>query len=230
MSISTAIAFDQQSDSLPARPPRPLRIGLTSARSWAELGYVLVDLVPAIAFFVAVFTLLAVGIGLSVIWVGVPVLVLALLVARFGALVHRTLARSLLALPTVAPGWTRPHRPGPVAAIGALLRDPAHWRAVAYHGIAIVLAPLSFSIAVTLYGGGLGAVTYPVWHPLLPEPGAGDGRPPWVLQILIDTWPGRLGLAVVGLGVLWCAPRVVAGLTTIDRILITGLLGARPSR
>ncbi|MFN8199920.1 MAG: sensor domain-containing protein [Nakamurella multipartita] len=227
MSIATAIPVDQPSGSLPARPPR---IGLASARSWAELGYVLVDLVPAVAFFVAVLTLLAVGIGLSVIWVGVPVLVLALLVARFGALVQRSLARALLDLPAVAPGWIRPRRPGPVAAIGALLRDPAHWRAVAYHGVAIVLAPLSFSIAVTLYGGGLGAVSYPLWHPFLPEPGAGDGRPPWVLPVLVDTWPGRLGLAVIGLGVLWCAPRVVAALTTLDRILITGLLAARPLR
>jgi hypothetical protein len=30
--------------------------------------------------------------------------------------------------------------------------------------------------------------------------------------------------------VLWCAPRVVAALTTLDRILITGLLAARPLR
>ena len=121
------------------RPP-----GLTSPRAWAELVYAVVDFAVAIAFFVLIVTLLTVGIGLAVIYVGVLIGVLALLVARFGGLVQRTLATALLDLPTAAPGWTRPRRPGPIAAIGATLRDPAHWRAVAYFCVKIVLAPLTF--------------------------------------------------------------------------------------
>jgi hypothetical protein len=39
-----------------------------------------------------------------------------------------------------------------------------------------------------------------------------------------------IAYALVGLGVLWCAPRVVAFLTTVDRILIVGLLGRRGDR
>jgi hypothetical protein len=35
-------------------------------------------------------------------------------------------------------------------------------------------------------------------------------------------------LAMLGLGVLWCAPRVLSFLTTIDRVLIGNLLSARP--
>jgi hypothetical protein len=37
-------------------------------------------------------------------------------------------------------------------------------------------------------------------------------------------------LAIVGLGVLWLAPRVVRFLTTIDRILIVSLLTGDTSR
>ncbi len=207
------------------RTPPP---GLTSPRAWAELGYAVVDLVPAIAFFVLLVTLLSVGVGLVVIYVGVPILVLALLVARFGGLVQRSLADALLGLPTVAPVWAEPRRPGPIAAIGAVLRDPAHWRAVAYFCVKIALAPLTFAVAIAFYSAGLGAVTYPAWRLWLPADVAADGTVHHGTQLwpdfFIDTWPAMIAYALLGLGVLWCAPRVVAFLTTVDRILIVSLL------
>ncbi len=216
----------------PAEPsPRTARAGLASPRAWAELVYAVVDLAPAIAFFVLVITLLTVGAGLAVIYIGVLIVVLALLVARFGGLVQRSIALALLDLPTAAPQWTQPRRSGPIAAIGAVLRDPAHWRATAYFCIKIVLAPLTFSVAVAMYSSGLGALTYPVWRPFLPEQAAWDGTVHRGTQLwpglFIDTWPTMLILGALGLGVLWCAPRVVAFLTTVDRILIVALLARR---
>jgi hypothetical protein len=209
-----------------SRPP-----GLTSPRAWAELVYAVVDLAPAIAFFVLVITLLAVGIGLAVIYVGVLIVVLALLAARFGGLVQRSLADALLDLPTTAPEWATPRRPGPIAAIGAVLRDPAHWRAVAYFCIKIVLAPLTFSVAVAFYSAGLGAVTYPAWRLWLPAEIGADGAMHRGAELwpgfFIDTWPAMIAYALLGLGVLWCAPRVVGFLTTVDRILIVSLLGGQ---
>jgi hypothetical protein len=231
MTTTTAVPTEDPSvDRLGrTRPP-----GLTSPRAWAELVYAVVDLVPAIAFFVLVITLLAVGVGLAVIYLGVLIVVLALLVARFGALVQRSLADALLDLPTAAPGWTEPRRPGPIAAIGAVLRDPAHWRAVAYFCIKIVLAPLTFSVAVAFYSAGLGAVTYPAWRVWLPAETAADGTLHRGAELwpgfFLDTWPAMIAYALVGLGVLWCAPRVVAFLTTVDRILIVTLLGRRGDR
>lgn len=221
-----------RSDNPPAASrPRTSPVGLTSPRSWAELVYAVVDLAPAIAFFVIVITLLAVGIGLAVIYVGVLILVLALLVARFGCLVQRSLALALLDLPVDAPDWTQPRRPGPIAAIGAVLRDPDGWRAVAYFCIKIVLAPLTFSMAVGVYSAGLGAVTYPLWRVWLPAEVAPDGSVHQGAQLwpgwFIDTWPAMIVYGLLGLGVLWCAPRVVAFLTTIDRVLIVSLLGPR---
>ena len=106
--------------------------GLTSVRAWGELVYAVVDLAPAIAFFVAIITLLAVGAGLAVIYVGVPILVLALLVARMGGLVQRSLALALLDLPSQPPGWRTPRRPGPV---NALVDRPARPGRLAVGGV-----------------------------------------------------------------------------------------------
>lgn len=218
----------EATDRLDRPPPPP---GLTSPRAWAELIYAVVDLVPAIAFFVLVTTLLAVGLGLAIIYIGVLILVLALLVARFGGLVQRSLAEALLDLPTVGPAWTIPRRPGPIAAIGAVLRDPAHWRSVAYFWVKIVLAPLTCTVAVAFYAAGLGAVTYPAWRLWLPAQAAADGSLHRGTQlwpgVYLDTWPAMVASALLGLGVLWCAPRVVGFLTTVDRILIVTLLGRR---
>ncbi|WP_420121669.1 sensor domain-containing protein [Nakamurella sp.] len=210
------------------RTPAP---GLTSPRAWAELVYAVVDLVPAIAFFTLLVTLLSVGLGLVVIYAGVPILVLALLVARFGGLVQRSLAAALLELPTEGPPWTAPRRPGPIAAIGAVVRDPAHWRAVAYFCVKIGLAPLTFTVAVAFYSAGLGALTYPAWRLWLPAEVAADGTVHHGTQLwpgfFLDTWPAMIAYALLGLGVLWCAPRVVGFLTTVDRILVVTLLGRR---
>jgi hypothetical protein len=206
----------------------PPRRGLLSPRSWSELLYALLDLVPSIAFFVVPVTLLAAGLGLVVIYIGVPILALALFVARFGGLVQRSMALALLDLPTTAPGFRHARRPGPVSALTAVLADPAGWRAVGYFVIKLVLAPVTFAVAVATYAAGLGAISYPLWRPYLPEQAASDGSLHRGTQLwpdfFIDTWPRMLFFAVVGAGVLWCAPRVVAFLTTIDRMLITGLL------
>jgi len=210
--------------------PRP---GLRSPRSWAEALYAVIDLAPAIAFFVAIVTLLAVGTSLAIIYVGVPILAMGLLVARLGGLVQRSLGLALLDLPTASPGWAGPRRSGPISALAAILRDPGNWRAVAYFVIKIVLAPVTFAVAVGLYAGGLGALSYSLWRPFLAEQAASDGSlhrgAQWWPGFFVDSWASMALLALIGLGVLWCAPRVVAFLTTIDRILIVSLLSADAS-
>ena len=223
--------FAWPSTSEPPLPARPPRTGLRSYRSWAELVYAVVDLAPAIAFFVLIVTLLSVGLGLAIIYVGVPILALGLLAARFGGLVQRSLALALLDLPTDAPTWETPHRPGPISALAAVLRDPANWRAIAYFVIKIGLAPLTFGVAVGMYSYGLGAVSYSLWRPFLPEVMAADGTlhrgEQWWPDFFVDGWLSMTVLAMLGLGVLWCAPRVVSFLTTIDRVLIGTLLSRR---
>ena len=210
------------------RPARAPRHGLLSPRSWAELLYTLVDLAPAIAFFVLIVTLLSVGLGLAIIYVGVPIIALGLLVARFGGQVQRAMALAFLDLPTPPPGSIRPRKRGPIGAMVGVMADGACWRAVCYFVIKIALAPVTFGLALGFYAAGLGAVTYPMWRPYLPEQAASDGSlhrgAQWWPDFFVDTWPRMIFLAVLGLGVLWLAPRVVRFLTTIDRILIVSLL------
>jgi hypothetical protein len=207
------------------------RTGLTSPASWRELVYAVVDLAPAIFFFAALVTLLTAGAGLTVVYVGIPVMMLALLLARLGGAVQIGLARSLLDLPVALPGPFRRSRPGFAGMIGAVLADGAAWRAVVYFLIKIVLAPVTFTVAVALYSWGLGAVTYPAWRPFLPAQLGGDrmwhrGAQLWN-GYFVDTWPAMAAFAAVGLLVLLAAPHVLRWFVTADRLLIAGLLGRR---
>jgi hypothetical protein len=117
MSTSTA--------ALPS-PVGPAAPGLPHRGWWRQLGvdtgFVLLGLPLSIAAFVAVLTGLVVGAGLVIIWVGLPLLVLTLVVARGLATLERTRIPDVLGrqLPTPvyrratpdasltrrSPGWT----------------------------------------------------------------------------------------------------------------------------
>jgi hypothetical protein len=203
--------------------------GVFSGASWAELLYAVIDLVPAIIFFVVTITFLAVGIGLSIIYVGLPLLALGLLIARAGGHLQRALAAVLLGLPVPGPGPIRRRKAGPIGVLTAILTDPGCWRAVTYYCLKIVLAPITFAFALASYAAGLGGVTYWIWQRFLPLERAADGTlhrgMQWSPGYFVDTVPRMIVLAVVGVGVLVLAPRIVRFFTTIDRVLIASLLG-----
>jgi hypothetical protein len=210
---------------------RPPSGGITSPRSWAEALYAVVDLAPAIAFFVLTITLLSVGLGLVVIYIGIPILMLALIVARLGGLMQIGLARALLGAPVPPPGPFVRRRPGLIGTVRAVLGDGAGWRAIGYFAIKIVLAPFTFGLAVGLYSYGLGAISYPIWRGYLPAQQAADGSwhrgAQWWPDYFVDTVPRMAFAAALGVLVLWIAPRLVRVPLTIDRMLIAGLLGRR---
>lgn len=213
------------------QPPRPAAAGIFSPRSWAEALYAVVDLAPTITFFVLVVTLVAVGIGLTVIYVGIPILILALLVARLGGLVQIGLASALLGMPVPPPGPFVRRRPGLTGTLLAVVTDGAAWRSFGYFCIKIVLAPVTFGLAVGLYSFGLGSISYPLWRGYLPAQRASDGSmhrgAQWWPGYFVDTVPRMLFFAVLGVVVLWIAPRVLRAPLTLDRMLIAGLLGRR---
>jgi hypothetical protein len=235
MSTVTTASAPLQIDWDDAQPPgrvtvRP-RTGLTSKRTWGELAYALVDLAPSIFFFAALVALLTAGIGLTVVYVGIGVLMAALLLARLGGALQVVLARSLLGMPVLLPGRFRRRSPGLAGLVGSVLRDGAAWRAVAYFLIKIALAPVTFAMAIGLYAWAFGAVTYPAWRGYLPAQLGTDGAWHRGTQLwngyFVDTWPAMALLAAVGLAVLLAAPHLLRAVVAIDRRLIGALLARR---
>ena len=139
---------------------RPAAAGILSPQTWAEALYAVLDLGPAITFFVLIVTLVSLGIGLTVIYVGIPILMLALVIARLGGIVQVGLSTALLGMSVPLPGPFVRRRPGFAATLLAVVGDAAAWRSGGYFLIKIVLAPITFGLALGLYSFGLGAITY----------------------------------------------------------------------
>lgn len=205
----------------------------TPAPAIGDAVYCLLSFVPAIVFFVLTVTLCAVGLGLSLIWIGVPVLALALLTARLGAYLQLAMCAALLNSPMPDPGPPPRRRGRSMGVLAALIRDAANWRAAAYWLLKIALAPIQFGVVVGLYSFAFGGISYPLWRGWLPPELAADGSwhrgAEFGRDYFIDSWPQMLIPTVAGLLMLALAPAIVRVLVLIDRELVRGLL-AGPGR
>ncbi|GLV72098.1 sensor histidine kinase [Streptomyces hygroscopicus] len=205
------------------------------ARVWREFLYVVTSLPMAILTFAYAVVTMALGVGLLITFLGVPVLGAALAGCRALGVVERARARALLGLAVAEPEpvLTGAGRRGPVAWVGALLRSGTSWRHVIYALIRLPWAVFSFVFAVVFTVNGWGFATYPLWGWVFPrylhEPGleifVDDGRG---LHFYLDTPFETVATCAVGVLLLLLTPWVMRALTSVDRIMVAGLLG--PSR
>ncbi|MGW2677454.1 sensor domain-containing protein [Streptomyces sp. NPDC001436] len=117
------------------------------------------------------------------------------------------------------------------AGVGALLKSGSAWRHVLYSVVHFPWAVFSFCLALTLWSYGWSMLLYPLWFWVFP---AFTDRPGLQLfqngdyTFYLDS-PLAIGAAsALGLGFTLLTPWVVRGLVTVDRVMVTGLLG--PSR
>ncbi|GHE86058.1 histidine kinase [Streptomyces longispororuber] len=200
-------------------------------RTLREFVYVLLSLPISIVAFTFAVTMLAVGAGLLVTFVGIPVLALGLTACRgFGAL-ERVRARALLGVDVQDPHPLRARDSGPLAWMGAVLKSGVSWRHLVYAVLHMPWAIFSFTVAVVFWTYGWAMLTYPLWFWVFPVYGGQGG-----IQLYGDDShrfyldnPFEIGLtSATGLLVALGTPWIIRALTTVDRVMVFGLLG--PSR
>lgn len=197
----------------------------------AEFGYLLLGLPLSLLYFSLAITGVTLGAGLLVTFLGIPVLAGVLAMCRGFGRVERARARGLLGVDIAEPAPPRVKKPGPVAAMGALLRSGSAWRHALYSVIHLPWSVFAFTLALVFWVYGWAFLLYPVWFWVFPAytdmPGLqlfqnGD------YTFYLDS-PVEIALAcLVGLGFTLATPWVLRALTTVDRVLVGGLLG--PSR
>jgi signal transduction histidine kinase len=218
-----------------AEPPRRrVPAGLRApfeARSWREFGYVLLSLPIAIVLFTYAVTMVALGAGLLVTFLGIPVLAAGLAGCRgFGAL-ERARARGMLGLEVGDPEPLRMKKSGLMAWMGAVLKSGTSWRTLLYALVQFPWSVFSFVVAVNFWTYGWALLTYPLWFWVFPVY-AGRGG----LQlygdahhaVYLDNAFEITVTALVGLLFTLATPWIVRALTMVDRVMVHGLLG--PSR
>ncbi|MFD5900221.1 sensor histidine kinase [Streptomyces microflavus] len=132
----------------PDRPP-PARLAL-DRWTWREIAHLLVNLPMAIAGFVYALLVIAVGAGLSVTVIGLPVLVAGLRGARVLGRVERGRARSLLGVRIEEPSpLPRGRQEGGVFPwLWSGLKDPVGWRSLLYAFIRLPWGVLTFTVTL----------------------------------------------------------------------------------
>ncbi|MCX5438973.1 MULTISPECIES: sensor histidine kinase [unclassified Streptomyces] len=201
------------------------------ARTFRELGYLLLSLPLSVITFVYAVTMVSLGAGLLITFLGIPVLAGALAGARGFASMERARARALLGIDVGTPGPLRPRANGPMAWMGALLKSGESWRNLLYTVVHFPWAVFAFNVALVFWTVGWSLLTYPLWQwvfPMYAGQGGiqlyGDGAH----NIYLDNPFEITVTAAVGLLITLATPWIIRALASVDRALVSGLLG--PSR
>jgi signal transduction histidine kinase len=201
-------------------------------RAWAEFGYALAGLPLAVAgFFVTVATL-SFRIGYSITFIGLPLLAVGSIIARWFGAASRGLALRLLGLRVAAPP-PLVTRPGFLGWLRSQLTDVVAWRARAYLLLKLPVAFASFMAATLFWIVGVAYALAPLFWSLgadhiMVKGGNGARQPLMNIDygpFYFNTWPRMWLLFGQGVIVLLIAPWAVRAMLTVDRWLIAGLLG-----
>ncbi|MEU8438624.1 sensor domain-containing protein [Streptomyces sp. NPDC029216] len=197
-------------------------------RVWRELLYLLVGLPLSTLYFALAVAGVSAGAGLLVTFVGVPVLAGVLAMCRGFGYVERARVRGLLRVPVAGPAPVRAARRGVLPAMGALLKSGSAWRHVLYSVVHFPWAVFSFCVALTLWSYGWSMLLYPLWFWVFPAFTDRSGLQLFQNGDYTFTLDSPLAIAAasgLGLVLTLLTPWVIRGLVTVDRVLVTGLLG-----
>jgi len=172
---------------------RQLLLPIIEARTYRRILYLLLALPLGVIEFSVLVTALSFGFGTAITLIGIPVLVASVWAWRWMAQVERGLIARLIG--TEIPS---PYRPDPKDAswwkrVGARLADPATWKDLAFLLLQLPVGIISFTVAVTVVGLGLGLLFAPAYYWSLAP---GD----WIAGLNVDTIGEAI--AVVPLGAL----------------------------
>ncbi|MEW1888490.1 MULTISPECIES: sensor domain-containing protein [unclassified Streptomyces] len=210
--------------------PAALRAPL-EGRTWREFLYLLLSLPISIVLFTFAITMVSLGAGLLVTFLGIPVLAGGLAMCRGFGMLERTRARTLLRLDVADPAPVRGRKGGLLSWTGAVLKSGVSWRHLLYALLHFPWAVFAFCVALTLQAWGWAALTYPLWHWFVPSHTGVSGIQLYgdtQHEVYLDSGVDLALTAGLGLGIVLVTPWVIRGLATVDRLMVAGLLS--PSR
>jgi signal transduction histidine kinase len=189
------------------------------ARTYGRILYLVLALPLAVAEFTFLVTAISFGIGTAVTLIGIPVLIGTVWAWRWIAELERRLIGRLIGVEIPSPYRPDPPQEHWWTRIAARLSDPATWKDLAFLLLQLPLGILSFTIAASVIGVGLGGLLAPAYYWAL-----SDGT--WITAIHVDTLGEALAVVPLGALVLLLG---IPGLSALGRLygwLAMQLLGS----
>jgi hypothetical protein len=137
---------------------------LITTRGWTAVTHHLLGLPLGVAYFTRLVTGLAVGLGLAITLIGIPILTLVLASVRPLLAAERALSNSLLGteIPDAA---LAPSGEGWIGRLKAYWTDSATWRGLAYLLARFPVGVFTFSVALTAYASAGYLIAAPIVAP-----------------------------------------------------------------
>lgn len=191
-------------------------------RTYRSLVHLLTGLPFALLGVVVVITGGALGLGLAVTLVGVPVLVLTLRAGRALARLERLRAHQLLDAPVPRAALASPARPASGGGLWwsglvGLVRDPQTWTDLALVVVRLPLSILDLTVALGLIGLALGGFAQPVLLLIGIESTVGG----WVVDQPVE----ELVVLAPSLVFVLVAGRLLDAWAEVERRVAVGLVG-----
>ncbi len=214
-------------DRMTYREPLPARVAryyqpVFEPATWKRALYLLLTFPAGIFWFVTTVTLVSMGFGMLVIWVGVPILISLLYLWRGGAMLHRGFARTFAGVEIPRP-YQRSDERNFVRRAWAMTKDPATWRDGGFLNLLFPLGIVWFTLLVTIWSvtGAMVAAPIIFWAT------EADMRiDAWIFGV--DTVFESFILTFLGLLLVPIAARITHGAGQLHANLASALLG--PSR
>uniref|UniRef100_UPI000567B313 sensor domain-containing protein n=1 Tax=Streptomyces sp. NRRL WC-3549 TaxID=1463925 RepID=UPI000567B313 len=197
-------------------------------RTWRELAYLLLSLPISVVLFCFAITMVSLGLGLLITFLGIPVLAAGLALCRGFGVLERARARGLLHLDVAEPAPVRGRTGGLMSWVGATLKSGVSWRHLLYAVLHFPWAVFAFPVAVTFWATGWATFTYPLWRWVFPAYAGTGGIQLYgddTHQVYLDSPFEMLVTSGIGLALVLVTPWIVRALTSVDRLLVAGLLG-----
>src|SRR3954462_4762118 len=164
--------------------------------TWRANEYLVVSFLVGTATFTLLLTAICLGVGLLLIWVGLPILIATAWATRRLAGLERLRTSRLLGEP-VGAAYLPPRGTGLLDRMHTTLADAATWKDLLW--LVVVLRALGlagFTLAVSVWGAAVGTVLMPAWYWAIPDPGIDWGL------FTIDTLGEAFAVVPVGLVLL----------------------------
>jgi putative sensor protein len=188
-----------------------------------SLAFLVLSLPIGITSFVFVVTMMMVGIGTVIVWVGLAVLAVTVLATRGMASLERMRVHAMLGTYVASP-----YRPTGKSRWFGRMKDPATWKDLTYLVLMLPIGIAEFTIAIVTWSVGLYLTFLPLYWSWLPV----DWQMVlWDQRFLnADSWVETLPYAGLGVLVLALSVLVTRGLGTAHAHFARAMLGQSPRR
>ncbi len=194
-----------------------------------SLAYLSLSVFSAVLTFALSIALTFAGIGTTLVWVGVPILMFATMLWRGSAQLERNWMRVTLGMDIRDPYRQPAQDARALRRWLGKLADPATWRDMAYVVIRLPLSIVEFAVTVALWAIPLAMIAFPIVIAATPTNSTNLVLPNLNGGVLvINTVPGALPIAVVGVPILWLVIKATRRIAQLQAVIAAALL--RPTR